>query len=538
MKFLGIIISIFLASTLIAYAQPSISTSPSAYSIELEPIRIKDLPGLQSYAVGQHEGKWLIIGGRTEGIHARQGHSSFPASRNNTKIMVVDVKSQQFWTTSVDSLPTSLSEQLQATNIIFYQDNETLYLVGGYALSKSKNQHITYPNLTAVNLPKTIEAVMKGTSVVEGIIQVEDERFALTGGQMSKLGDTFIIAGGHRFDGRYNPHGPNHMMGFKQSYSNGIHQFKLGLDGTTIKVTDFKTMRDEVHLRRRDFNLIPNIQADGRSSLTISSGVFQIDEDLPFHHPVEFDLDGYKPITSFNQFLSNYHSAKVSLFDGEKQSMHHFFLGGISRYYLDGSDLKKDNQVPFVNTISHLTRDKDGIWSEYALTTQMPGFTGAGAEFIANPELSKTSHQALFLPPNRSEPLLLGHMYGGIVSPVKNAFFNYETSSTYADSTIYAVYLVSNTAGNTIKVAGSNPYAIDKMTHTENTIEVSLTLPEVVKVRYFLSNAEGAIVSKGLLSDLQQGSNTQTIPIDSGTHTIETLTLVFDDQWFVSSSLK
>jgi len=533
MKYLVSVLSLFVFSITLSQAQPSSKTD---FGIELVPIHIKDLPGLQSYAIGQYDGKWLIIGGRTEGIHARQGHSSFPGSRNNTNMMVVDVRENRFWTASVDSLPTSLSEQLQSTNMIVYQDEETLYLIGGYALSKSSNRHKTYPNLTAINLPKTIDAIIKGASVIEGLSQIEDERFALTGGQMSKLGDTFLIAGGHRFDGRYNPHGPDHGMGFKQSYSNGIHQFKLSLEANSIKVSDFKTMRDDVHLRRRDFNLIPNIHVDGTLSLTISSGVFQIEEDLPFHHPVEFDVDGYKPITEFNQLLSNYHSAKISIYDARRQNMHHLFFGGISRFYLDGPELKKDNQVPFTKTISQVTRDREGVWTEQALSAQMPGYMGAGAEFIVHPDHEKTAHQAVILPEDSSGRILLGHIYGGITSPVKHAFFNYETSSTYADSTIYAVYLTSNSEGNSTPVSGKNPYALDQVSFSENQLEVNFKLNEVVKVRYYITNSEGSILQKGVLSELQQGSNTKTISIELGTKAIHKITLVFDDQWFVNHS--
>jgi hypothetical protein len=535
MKFISIIFSLFIITIAPTYAQPSDKTD---FAIELEPIHIKDLPGLQSYAVGQYEGKWLIIGGRTEGIHARQGHSSFPGSRNNTTVFVIDVREKRFWSASVDSLPTNLSEQLQSTNMIFYQDKETLFLVGGYALSKSKNRHITYPYLTSVNLPKTIEAVMNGSSVLEGIIQLEDERFALTGGQMSKLGDTYVIAGGHRFDGRYNPHGPDHGMGFKQSYSNGIHQFKVEVSSGDIVVSDFKTMRDLIHLRRRDFNLIPNISADGRESLTITSGVFQMDKDLPYHHPIEFDLDGYKPITQFNQLLSNYHSAKVSLYDAKRGNMHHVFLGGISRFYLEGNDLKKDDQVPFVNTISQLSRDQGGIWRESALSTSMPGYLGAGAEFIVHPDHQKTAHQAILLPEDSSGRMLLGHMYGGIASPMQHAFFNYETSSTYADSTIYAVYLNTNSGKSSTPVSGVNPYSIKQASFNSTQVALSFDLAEPVALRYYMTNADGFIVLKGSLSDLTAGANTKTIAVESGTNTPVSITLVFDDQWFVSSSLK
>ena len=66
MKKLLLILALFL-SVKIAVAQ---NTFP--YDVQLTPITIANLPGLHSYAFGQHNGKWLIIGGRKDGVHARQ----------------------------------------------------------------------------------------------------------------------------------------------------------------------------------------------------------------------------------------------------------------------------------------------------------------------------------------------------------------------------------------------------------------------------------------------------------------------------------
>ncbi len=96
------------------------------FSVKLEPVIISDLPGLHSYAIAQHDGKWLVIGGRKDGMHAKQPFNAFPSSQNNTEIYVIDVISQQFWSASLNTLPTGIYEQLQSTNLNFYQDNDTL----------------------------------------------------------------------------------------------------------------------------------------------------------------------------------------------------------------------------------------------------------------------------------------------------------------------------------------------------------------------------------------------------------------------------
>src|SRR5690606_29768471 len=50
-------------------------TSP--FQVELEPYPINGLPGVQSYAQGEYDGEWVIIGGRTDGLHRRQPWATF-----------------------------------------------------------------------------------------------------------------------------------------------------------------------------------------------------------------------------------------------------------------------------------------------------------------------------------------------------------------------------------------------------------------------------------------------------------------------------
>ena len=47
------------------------------YSVALEPVAIDNLGGLQSFAHGEYDGQWLIVGGRLDGLHRRQPFASF-----------------------------------------------------------------------------------------------------------------------------------------------------------------------------------------------------------------------------------------------------------------------------------------------------------------------------------------------------------------------------------------------------------------------------------------------------------------------------
>ena len=126
---------------------------------------------------------------------------------------------RQKWSAQLNTLPAAIQEQLSSTNMEFHQDGDFLYIIGGYGYSNTADDHITYPNLTAVNVPEVIKAILNETSFVAYFRQIKDDQFAVTGGYLNKIYDTYFLTGGQRFDGRYNP--MNHPT-FKQEYTNSI----------------------------------------------------------------------------------------------------------------------------------------------------------------------------------------------------------------------------------------------------------------------------------------------------------------------------
>ena len=507
------------------------------YALELDAVDIPNLPGLHSYAFGQHEGKWLIIGGRKDGMHARQPMFSFPQTHNNTDIYVVDIDAQQFWSASLNSLPAGLIEQLQSTNMNFYQDHDTLYIIGGYAYSASANQHITFPNLTSIQVYPVINAIINGASIAPFFKQITDPVFAITGGQLGKIDDTFYLVGGQKFDGLYNPMGGH---SFTQTYSNQIRKFTIDNGGSQLSYDNYDTVTDEVHLRRRDYNLLPQIFPDGSEGYTISSGVFQANVNLPFLYPVDINASGYTPITSFNQYLSNYHSAKAALFDSSNNEMHSLFFGGISQYYYQNGKLIQDDQVPFVKTISRLTRFSDGTLQEFQLPVEMPGLKGASAEFIPNNSLPHYPSEIIKLSSISQDTFLIGHIYGGITSPTLNPFTNLQTGTTSADPAIYAVKLIRNSPVSVLKIDGNNPYSLNIYPNpviSEFTLEFNLD--QLSEIYFFLSNTKGQIIKQGSINPLDMGLNKRTFTLERSIPP-QTLfvTLVFDGKFFISKQIR
>lgn len=481
-------------------------TIPFNYSVKIKPVTISNLPGLHSFAVGQSSGKWLIIGGRKDGLHARQPFNAFPAANSNTDIYVVDVNLQQFWTASVNTLSTGLKEQLQSTNMNFYQDNDSLYIIGGYGYSTSALDHITYPNLTSVSVSGLINAVVNGNSITPFFKQITDQKFAVNGGQLGKIGANFYLVGGHRFDGRYNPMG---NPTYTQTYVNGLKKFNINNSGTQLTFSNYTSVSDQVHLHRRDYNLMPQIFPNGEEGYTISSGVFQVGIDLPFLYPVDIKASGHTPVIAFNQYLSNYHSAKTSLYDSVNNVMHSIFYGGMSQYSYVNNVLTQENNVPFVKTISRVSRDASGNLQENVFPNEMPGLIGASAEFIPNHTLPHYESEIIKLSKITGDSALIGHCYGGIYSPQTNPFTANNTGVTNAHNVIYEVWLVKSTVSGLKLVDGRNPLkAVVYPNPTQKQISFKLSLPSNGDLDLFITDVNGKIVAEKSFLGLNQGNHT------------------------------
>lgn len=506
------------------------------YSVILEPVAITGLPGLHSFAHAQHNGKWLIVGGRKDGIHARQPFNSFPATQNNTDLMVIDVQTQQFWSASLSSLPTPIAEQLQATNMNYFQDNDTLYLIGGYAYSANAADHITFSNLTTIQVSSVIDAIVNGTPFQQYFKQISDSVFAVCGGQLGKIDDTFYLVGGQKFDGRYNPMG--HAT-YVQTYTNQVRKFQVNNSGSQLSFNNFSAITDPVHLRRRDYNLLPQVFPDGSRGYTISSGVFQATIDMPFLYPVDISANGVYPVTAFNQYLSNYHSAKVSLYDAALNKMHSIFFGGMSQYYYQNGTLLQDNTVPFVKTISMVTRNADSTLQEFLLPIEMPALKGSSAEFIAEYSAPHYDPEIVQLDAFTQDTTLIGYIYGGIESPINNAFSINATSSTSADNSIYAVSLIKNTSSGIAMIKGSNPYKVvlyPNPTDTQFNADYELSKP--VSVNYFITTSNGELLSQVELGIKNAGKQHTSLSLNKGLASQKLyVTFVFDNKYFVTEEL-
>jgi hypothetical protein len=409
--------------------------------VHLEPLQISGLGGVQSYAVATHEGDWLIMGGRLDGLHRRQPWASFDEAGNNNQLIVVNPEEGESWSASISSLETNLREQLSSTNPEFYQQGDYLYVIGGYGFSPSSGDHITHPQFTAVDVPAVINAVKTGGDLQDHFRQVEDELFAVTGGYLDYINGTYYLVGGQRFDGAYNPmNNPT----FVQEYTNAIRRFTLVDDGEILEITHLEEWYDAANLHRRDYNVVSQIMPDGSFGLTAFSGVFN-SEDLPWLNSVDISAGGYTVNDDFTQYYNHYHCAHIPMYSSSANEMHTIFFGGMAQFYEVDGGLIQDDNVPFVRTIAQVTRSADGSMAEYKLDTEMPDLLGASAEFIAIDDLPTLENRVIDLDALEGDSILLGYIYGGIRSTDRNIFWINNGTQSEANSELLAVYLVMET---------------------------------------------------------------------------------------------
>ena len=519
----------------------SISTTAQVveeFNIEMEPLTITDAPGVQSYTWGKtQDGKWIIVGGRIDGLHRRQPWAAFQEIGNNKMVFVIDPVADQVWFSNLDVLSTSIFEQLQSTNQNFHQRDSILYIVGGYGFSTTAGDHITYPNLTAINVDQLADSVIAGGDINPAFRQTSDPLFKVTGGQMERIDSTFYLVGGHLFDGAYNPMGPDHGPGFTQVYTCDIRTFKIDDDGVTMTPYDLNVAyHDTINLHRRDYNMAPQIFPTGEFGFTAFSGVFDY-SDMPYLNVVDItESNGYVVNNSFNQMLSQYHSAKMPVYDTAANVMHTLFFGGLSQFQFDATgSLVEDIDVPFVKTISRVSRFDDGSMTETDLNyIEMPTLVGAGAEFIPyGPYWYE--HGILDLNAVPQTKTLVGYVYGGIESSEENIFFINDGTQSTANNVAFEVYINKSTVSqeeiqlNSTMIVDLNVYP----NPAKKKLNVEFFAASFDPIQIQIVSTEGKLVRDEIFEPMSIGDQELKLSIadlDSGSYVIVVNNGAYKDQ--------
>ncbi len=470
------------------------SFAQQQFTVDIEEITIANLPALHSGAHAELDGKWIFIGGRTNGLHGFQTANSFPLFGVNNTIVVVDTETMGVFSYSCDSLSEDIREAITSSNMQFYQDSNTLYMQGGYGWKEAQQEYITFPTLTAIDLPGLVNAVINGTSITSFFRITTDEQLAVCGSHMQKLNNAFHIVFGHRFDGTYSQNITGNF--FTQTYTNSLRSFTINDDGANLSVSNFTEQTDTNNFHRRDYNLVPQIFPNGEQGFTAFSGVFQKGIDIPYFTTIDVNSGGATHVPGFNQNLSQYHSAVAALYDYTGNTMHSLFFGGMSMYKLDTvtSELITDSLVPFVNTISKVTRTAENTLMEFQLPVTMPALLGSNAHFIALDSIEKYPNGVIKLNTITGRTLI-GHIVGGIESPEDNISETDPTVSI-ASARVFEVYI--ETEPDAVQeIPVKEPVIISVYPNPANDlITVEINAAEKENVEVMLLNSHGIIIEK------------------------------------------
>lgn len=404
-----------------------------------------DFPGaphVQSFSFGQWQGRWVFIGGRISGYHnAGGGPAEFLRTDANRDVWVVDTTIQPAKTyhVAIATLPptlTAVKDEWTATGQLSYQDGSTLYIGGGYGEDHNGNW-VTYPLISAVDLPRLIESVMHG-HLPSSIPFAETPLVQSAGGELIKLPDGyFYLVMGHSFQGSYTTfegHTEHNSNAASQAYLNEIRRLSLRIDVRGKLVVRLeKAYRDEMEFHRRDLNVVP-LATPGGLGIAVYGGVFTPETQLSYSHPV-FLFPNSEPVVdgNFEQKMNAYACAKLLMYDKTSQTMYTSFLGGISRFYWNSGDQTFQENLRVgdksantyldgmqwsdqISTIRKVMADGKQETTETVQSHSLPGFFGTGGVFIPVDELPRASQGTAIIDFDalRGKRTLVGYLYGGI----------------------------------------------------------------------------------------------------------------------------
>ncbi len=250
---------------------------------------------------------------------------------------------------------------------------------------------------------------------------------------------------------------------------------------------------------------------DGKEGLMSYSGPFQLIADLPYLNVVSINKDAYQPIAGFAQYYCNYHSAVMPMYDAATNDMHTIFFGGIAQYTDEDGKLVEDSDVPFVKTISRVTRDAQGMLSEYKLPVEMPGYLGASAEFIPVAGAPRYDNGVIKLDQLSSDSILVGYVYGGIESTAANIFWINDSDQSVAHPAAYKVYIVkrTGTATDQLNVQSNNGLQLQIFpTSGDEMFNILFSLAKKTSVHVTIAGENGRVILKeDWTGQVQLGAN-------------------------------
>ncbi|MDP1835417.1 MAG: hypothetical protein Q8K75_05750 [Chlamydiales bacterium] len=412
--------------------------------------------GIQAYASASYGGKWLLLAGRTNGLHGFDNvGNNFPPTDQNRDVYVIDPGTGASWSRSligsglsqdhIDNLSTTASQSFQKDNI--------LYVVGGYGINTSTGEMETKSTLTSIDITKMMNWVINGSGSAASASQhISNPALQVTGGFLFQANDhqPMLLMLGQNFMGLYTD-GSNGM------YTQQIRQFWLRENGATLTIHSKPSTTTYPDYRRRDLNIVPTIH-NNDFTYTAFAGVFTLDTGV-WTVPITIFPDGtsYEPDpndpNTFKQGMNHYNCPSFGLYSVRNKEMFVIFPGGISYGFFSGGVFTTDAEIPFINQVTTVKIDRNRNYTQFLMNDEYPFLVstgtnpgnqllfGAEAQFFPKDNIKLFSNGVIQLDTITS-PTVIGHIVGGIMSTLPNTNSRADsTSSPY----VFTVTLIPKT---------------------------------------------------------------------------------------------
>lgn len=423
---------------------PVVTNGDLPYQVAIEQASFTLPSGVHSYASGIYNNQWVLLAGRTNGMHSfENNNNNFPPSSQNTTVFVVNPATGAVYTKSLTDPSSGLSQAqidiLSATSPQSYHTSTTLFITGGYGVDTETGLFNTKPVLTAIDLQGLIHWVVNPSpneTAAQHIRQVTDPTFQVTGGYMNQSNkDLTLLVYGQNFQGFYVPNSNG-------LYTEQVRRFKIN-DGSRRLAFDLKTPIPEVpnpDLRRRDLNVVPvmhHLYGTALPAYVAFSGVFT-PTDGAWTVPVLIDYWGNSSMqdpndpATFKQGMNNYASPFATLYSKETKTSYVTLFGGISFGYFENGAFVTDSELPFINQVTTITLDKEGQYTQFLMDNEYPVIIstgsnpgnpflfGAGARFFPVQSLPTYDNGVIKLDKLGVDPITIGYIVGGIMSTLQN----------------------------------------------------------------------------------------------------------------------
>jgi hypothetical protein len=437
---------------------PILSSNAVPFRIQIEEAAFSLPSGLQSYVLGTHGGKWLLLAGRINGLHGfNNANNNFPADTQNTTVFVVDPNLQtvttRSFTNSGSGLTTNQIDLLSVTAAQSYQSGNTLYMSGGFGIDTSTSNFTTKAALTAIDVPGLMHWVTSPSTnetAAQHIRQVFDPIFQITGGVMfeARPHHALLVFGQDSESANISSDG---------TYSRQVRRFHIIDNGTRLSFAAQKSMpkAPDPNYRRANLNVVPIIER-GRQSFVAFSGLFTPTDGI-WTVPVEISRNGISKMANpaaadtFKQGMNNWICPTLELYSRKERNSYTVLMGGISFGFFASSVFQTDTELPFINQVTAIKCDRHGVFSQCLINAEYPVILsngsnpgnqllfGANATLIPADGLPTYNNGVLKYDALGSNPIVVGYIVGGIQSTLPNT--NVSTDSA-ASPYIFTVSLV------------------------------------------------------------------------------------------------